>query len=518
MTRFNLNTTNPRKILNLEGGTAFILTPELDLYTKVCTASLQNKFYSSGNNDLESIRQLIKKIDPKTVCQLAVYAREKMYLRSIPLVLMVELLKTLDSRKGKPVDRSMLRNTITRVIQRADEITEILSYFSLANERKETKKLNKIPKTLKVGIANSFYKFDEHRLAKYNTSKEVKLRDALFLSHPKPRNEQDKVLFKKLAENKLDVPYTWEVEISDIGQKKYASESAKEEAFKNKWEELVANDALGYMALLRNIRNLLQNDVSKETIKNVCAKLSDETEVLKSKQLPFRFFSAYKELTKVEEELDAFSVKDLKKALEKAVKISVRNIKGFDEDTRVLIACDVSGSMQTPVTEKSSIEMYEIGLLLGQLLQSRCKNVVTGFFGDKWKITDFADDNVLANTLNLRRREGEVGYATNGHLVLNYLNTKNIEVDKVMFFTDCQLYNSRGSSNSLQGEWTQYKQKFPKAKLYLFDLGGHGNSPLDLEHERNVAQIAGWSEKIFEVLDSVEKGENVIDFINNVTL
>jgi len=142
---------------------------------------------------------------------------------------------------------------------------------------------------------------------------------------------------------------------------------------------------------------------------------------------------------------------------------------------------------------------------------------VTGFFGDTWKVTDFAESNVLANTINLKRREGEVGYSTNGHLVIKWLNDNAIEVDKVMVFTDCQLWNSRGG-DSINKEWTKYKKSFPKAKLYLFDLSGHGTSPLKLERETHVSQIAGWSEKIFEVLDSVEKGGNVLDSVNSITL
>lgn len=518
MTRFNSTITNPRKVQNFEGGEAYTLTPELDLYTKVCTASLQNKFYSEASDDLGSIRDLLKHVDPLLVCKLAVYAREKMYLRSIPLVLMVELLKNLNEQKTQNRDGALLRKIVSRVIQRADEITEILAYFADAHGKKDVKKLSKMPNALKRGVADSFYKFDEYQLAKYNANKSVKLRDALFLFRPKPRNDKEKELFKKLAENKLDVPYTWEVELSALGQQKFENEGMRKVAFSNKWMELVDSKALGYMALMRNLRNFVQSNISKETIRKVCEQLSDEQQVMKSKQLPFRFFAAYKELSKVEEEVDTFAVKEIKKSLETAVKLAVQNIKGFDVDTRVLIACDVSGSMQTPISPKSSIENYEIGLLLGQILQSKCKNVVTGFFGDTWKVTDFAESNVLANTLNLRKREGEVGYSTNGYLVLDWLNNKNTEVDKIMIFTDCQLWNSNNGRDSLQSEWTKYKQKFPKAKLYLFDLAGYGTSPLDLIRDKNVAQIAGWSEKIFEVLDAVENGETVLDFVNGMKL
>ena len=516
MSRFNSNTQNPRKTTNLAGGVAFSLTPEMDLYTRVCTASLQNKFYTSANEDLESIRKLIKEVDPDLVCKLAIYAREKMYLRSIPLVLMVELLKNLNEDKSKKRDGGNLRKTITRVIQRADEITEILSYFSTANGRDGQKKLKSLPSSLKKGIADSFHKFDRYQISKYNSDKAIKIRDALFLTCPKPKNEKESVLFKDLADKKLEAPYTWEVELSRLGQQKFASSEEKESAFKKKWENLVSDKALGYMALLRNLRNILQSGVSRETLNLICEKISSEEEVSRAKQLPFRYFSAYREIDKLSE-INPFVLEQIKESLEVAVKHSVSNIKGFGPESRVVIACDVSGSMQTAISEKSSVEMYDIGLLMGQILQSRCKNVITGFFGDTWKITNFVKGNVLYNTLDLRRREGEVGYSTNGHLVINWLNTSDIEVDKVMIFTDCQLWNSRGGS-SISAEWSKYRARYPNARLYLFDLSGGGTSPIDLMVDKNVAQIAGWSDKVFEVLDSVEKDDKVLDSINGIQL
>jgi len=233
MSRFNQQRTNPRKTSNHEGAVAYTMTPEMDLYSQVCTASLQPKFYSPKADDqLSRLRDTISKVDPELVCKLAVYAREKMYLRSVPLVLMVELLKNFNegNQKGQRNPKTLKKST-TRVIQRADEITEILSYFAHANERTETKKLGKLPNALKKAVAESFHKFDEYQLAKYNRDGAIKLRDALFLTHPKPMDDKQKDLFKKLVEDDLAEPYTWEVEFSKLGQQTYASEEAKNKAF-----------------------------------------------------------------------------------------------------------------------------------------------------------------------------------------------------------------------------------------------------------------------------------------------
>ena len=69
-------------------------------------------------------------------------------------------------------------------------------------------------------------------------------------------------------------------------------------------------------------------------------------------------------------------------SLEQAASYSAENISGFNEETPVFIACDVSGSMNIPISQRSSIANYDIGILLASVLRSKCKSVVTGLFGE----------------------------------------------------------------------------------------------------------------------------------------
>src|SRR5690606_12145018 len=108
---------------------------------------------------------------------------------------------------------------------------------------------------------------------------------------------------------------------------------------------------LGYMAMMRNLRNILQADVSPNHIQKVYDLLTNEQAVLHSKQLPFRFLSAYRELMNISSAYTGYFLE----ALETAVKISAQNIKGFDLSTSLLIASDVSGSMYKTVSSKSQI-------------------------------------------------------------------------------------------------------------------------------------------------------------------
>jgi hypothetical protein len=505
--KFNTKTKGSNRITNYEGAPAYKMSAALELYAAVVTTSLSKTFYEgSGLQRIKRLRELIKKNDPLFVAQLAVYAREKMYLRSVPLVLAVELAKVHNGD-------DLVSRLVSRVVQRADEIAELLAYYQAANQRNGVKKLNRLSKQLQRGLALAFNKFDEYQFAKYNRPNEVKLRDALFLVHPKAKDETQQGLFDKIVNDGLEVPYTWETQLSELGQQKFANDSEKASAFRAKWQELIDSQRLGYMALMRNLRNMLEAGISTEHLAKVTARLSDPAQVARAKQLPFRFLSAYRELKNVKSP----RVSKVLEALEAAILASTQNLKGFDENTDVLIACDTSGSMTSPVSPRSSVQMYDIGLVLGMLLQSNCQSVMSGVFGDTWKVINLPRKQVLANADALRNRMGEVGYATNGYLVIKDLIARKQKVDKVMIFTDCQLWNSHYSGESIAKYWAQYKKIAPEAKLYLFDLAGYGQSPVEIKKD-DVALIAGWSDKVFEILEALENGQSAITEIKNTDI
>ncbi len=503
--RFNVLQTGEKLTHNYEGAKAFEMTPEMELYTAVVTASLSNTFYEKGGERMKRITELAARVDARFLAQLAVYTREKMHLRSVSMILAVELAKV---HKGD----SLVQHTASRVIQRADEITELLAYYQLANQREGVKKLNKLSKQLQKGIAVAFNKFDEYQFAKYNRQAAVALRDALFLVHPKAKDEAQQAIFNKIVNDTLAVPYTWEVELSRAGQEKFASTEARNAAFRSKWEELISSGKLGYMALLRNLRNILQIGVSTEHIRMVGKTLAYPEGVRKSKQLPFRFLAAYREVQQVQSSLSGYMME----CLEKAILVSAENITGFDAHTRVLIASDVSGSMYSRLSANSSIQCYDIGLVLSMLLRNRSRNVVTGIFGERWMRVNLPESNILSNVAQLRSMEGKVGYATNGHLVITDLIDRRQVMDKVLFFTDLQMWDNRNGENSLSKEWSRYKRKIaPDAKLYLFDLQGYGHSPIRLQEE-DVYLLAGWSDKVFDILAAIENGSNALAEIGKI--
>ena len=504
--KFNFFKTKKQPVANHEDAIAYTMTPELELYTAVVTTGLNDSFYEAGNIRLNRIKELTLQCKPAFVAKLAIYARTEMNLRSVPMVLAVELAKKISGD-------SIVSKTVNKVVLRADEITELLAYYQISNKRSEVKKLNKLSKQIQKGLVDSFNRFDEYQFAKYNRNTEVKLKDALFLVHPKAKDELQQVIFNKIASDKLATPYTWETELSELGKTKFANDKVRSVAFTQKWEELIESKKIGYMALMRNLRNILEANVSAKHIEMVCGYLANEKAVLSSKQLPFRFLSAYRELLSMRSGFTAVILE----ALEDAVVHSAKNIKGFGFDASIAIACDVSGSMQSRVSAKSTVMLYDIGLMLAMLLQSRCKNVTTGLFGDTYKVINMPKRNILANVMEYYRREGEVGYSTNGYLVIEDLIKQRKTVDKVMIFTDVQMWNSRHTNHTFAKSWANYKKIAPNAKLYLFDLAGHNTQPINVE-QNDVYLLAGWSDKIFDILSGMENTVSALEKISQIEI
>lgn len=510
---YNSILKNENSLTNHEGAMAYAIPPELELYTAVVTASLSDSFYEIQNERVNRIADLAGKVSPEFVARLAVYTRTEMHLRSIPLLLLVELAKIHNGD-------DLVARAVEMTVLRADEIMELLMCYQWRNPSGDSlKKLSKLSRQIQRGLQRAFNRFDEYQFAKYDRDNlEVKLRDALFLVHPKAKDEQQQAIFDKIAARQLAIPYTWETELSALGQQKFESEQQKEETFREKWEELINSGKLGYMALLRNLRNMLQADVSLTEMQRVASRLADVEQVAKSKQLPFRFLSAYRELERV----NSVYTSALMSALEKAVQHSASNIEGFDESTRVLLACDVSGSMGRVISPKSTIRNYDIGILLAMLLRSRCQQVVSGIFGDDWRVVNMPTDNILMATREMERLCNSVGYSTNGYKVIDWLVEQNMGMDKVMIFTDCQMWDSESryhgrAEKEIQASWHTYKSMFPGAKLYLFDLAGYGQLPIRLA-EPDVYLIAGWSDRVFDVLSAIDNGEEALALINKIQM
>ena len=491
MSKFNSPAQNPRETVNHEGAKAYNPpTNEFALYCNAACALLESQYYRSGSEQRRKLLSLADACSPEFVAKLAIYLREEMHLRSVPMFLVATLIRR----------KAITKDVVARVIQRADEIKELVAAWLEVEKLggRDKKSIRPLPAALRKGLAEAFNKFNAFHYRKYNkgAKESITFKDVLQLVHPNPKDADMSDTFKRILDDTLEPVATWETLYS-------ACKSETEKAAV--WDNLLLEGKLPYMAALRNIRNMLEVKVQVGTIDRWLKLVSDPDAVRRSKQFPFRWLSAYRMLANsgLQVPLTVFQ------ALEAALQESVDNIPSIErfKEGRTLIACDSSGSMSSPLSEKSTLQYSDVGYTLGSLLAHYAPNNVTvGVFGDTWQYVNLMQGGILHNVENLKNTN--VGCSTNGHLAVDWAVKENRHFDAIVFFTDCQLWNSTFfSTGTLSNTMTTYWNKVnPNAKVYVFDLAGYGHSPLDLIHQ-NVFMISGWSDHIFRVLSDIEKGE-----------
>ena len=464
-----------------------------------------------------AIRALIRENDPAFVAGLALRFREKPAFRPLAWLLTAELAVQAGNSEWAG-------QLVAQVVKQPGEIPAWLEQYARAKEpAKDQPKETSDPiaraepvraafirpeRAVRKALAILFNTLDEYQFTRYDRETQTGLRQALTLLRPKPKDKPRQLLFHKIRKDQLPPRSNWQDELNVLQQQHYDSPELRQLALRDKWKELISSFRMGYPALLDNLRPILSTGVSGKMLKLTAEYLGNAAAVVRSGQGPFPFLEAYRELRDREEGGSVL----LMEALEQAVLHSAWNIAGFEEELRVVIAMDVSDSMKYPVREDSRVQRYDIGPLLAMVLRHRCRQVSAGILGNTWKPVDLSTRQVLAGADAFQRREGEAGYATNGHLVIADLLKKDVAVDKVLIFTDCALWNDRPFNQpagmDLRRLWRQYRQRNPEAKLYLFDLAGYGKKPLEIPEE-GVYLVSGWNERIFDVLSfhqSVNRG------------
>src|SRR5262249_12192819 len=198
-----------------EGGKGRAFAPEQQLRRALMNFMLwEDQFYEDGVAIAKRIGDLVPKVKPEKVAAMAVEAREAMKLRHAPLLVVREMARH-DEHKA------LVAETLARVVQRPDELTEFLAiYWAGALGPMQQRKKAAVSAQVKKGLARAFAKFDVYQLAKYDRDGAVRLRDVLFITHAKPKDEAQEKVWKQLIDGALPSPDTWEVSLSGGAEKK----------------------------------------------------------------------------------------------------------------------------------------------------------------------------------------------------------------------------------------------------------------------------------------------------------
>ena len=531
---------------NFMGEMAFKMEDKEELISTVMTTFLQGEYYEKESTKIARIQELLKKVDPLFAAKLAIYARNEGNLRSVTHFVAAEIAKYVSGTDwGK--------RFYNRIVVRPDDMSEIVSAYAHINGMSQ-KDISKIPNAMKGGFKTALERLDAYQLDKYKMkNREVSLIDLIRLFHPKG-NQKNAEAFKRLVNGEsLEGLYETKIlekEMTKAGQlTKNATEDEKKEAKHEAISDVLGNvKGMPIMNLIRNLRNIIL--YAPDKVEDACAQLRIKDKILKSRLLPFRFATAYAEVEKMtwgnpnadtaiafesdkaKNELTQAQFNSLKRsvldALEDAIQYSVGNIPELEGNVAILVdhsgSCrgDAGGSSVVSAFSKTSTAM--IGNLFGSMMAYRQKNVYIGLFGDK--LIDVPMDRNM-KMLDFNKKsfdEGArcgLGTETGIYDFMRKCIDEKKKVDNVVVFSDCQIGSGErgftpwyGSKLSDRGGhfhelFKEFKKLNPMCNWIVVNLRQSGGTSV-FDKSMRILNIAGWSDKIFDVIKSNCKGWDAV--------
>ena len=431
----------------------------------MCCMLWEDNFYLDGQHISQLIAELVHKTALAKCAEIAIEAREQSKLRHLPLLIVREMARHPALTKSPRV----VSETLARIIQRPDELTEFLAIYW---------KDGKCPlsKQVKLGLAQAFQKFNEYQLGKYNRAKDIKLRDVLFLCHSKPADvepgtlwtkhlraehkddplqtphsfTEGEQLYAKLVDGTLATPDTWEVELS--------AGKDKRETFMR----LMAENKLGDLAFLRNLRNMLDAGVPRDALKAYGASRKW------GRVLPFRFIAAARVVPQFEPYLEPWMLSCL------AEQPKLPGVTG--------LLVDVSGSMfGKRISAKSDLDRFDAGAALAILGRELCEDVRVFSFSDH--LVEVPPRSGFALRDALRQSQAHIGTYLGGAL------SKMAETgkyDRIIVLTDEQSHDTIPQIGS---------------RVYVINVASNQNG---VASEGRIERINGWSESVFDYIQRSE--------------
>ncbi|MFF8831294.1 TROVE domain-containing protein [Streptomyces sp. NPDC015131] len=505
MSRFNTRTAkatgrSPIKSTNptatYEGGQGYFRDAKSELFLlAVSNFVSQNAFYENGGQRDDRYTQLIHALaveDPDWVTDMLTWLRGEGNMRTAALVGAAEFVK---ARLDKGLT-GRNRKVIDAVCQRPDEPGELLAYWTSRHGRS-------VPKPIKRGLADAIRRlYSERSLLKYDTASHAyRFGDVIELVHPTPtapwqgdlfehaidrRHKRDKPVPESLhmvranavlrASGDVDLwldsnalrgaGMAWEDALSAFGSKVDKAQL---------WEAMIPS--MGYMALLRNLRNFDEAGVSDEVAATVAARLADPDEVARSRQLPMRFLSAYRAAPSLRWAW----------ALEKAVNLSLANVPELPGRTLILV--DRSGSMHWGTSQHSQLTFADAAAVFGSALALRAVNATLVEFGTRSQEVPFRSSESL---LPMLARFHDLGGTLTTEAVRQHFSGH----DRVVIVTDEQAHSWASPGSALP----------PSVPLYTWNLLGY-----QAGHEAgqgNRHTFGGLSDASFRMIPLLEAGRN----------
>lgn len=482
MGKFNNKSVQSRKTQTYEGGVAYKKQLEDEWTNMLFSFMLQSGnhgFYrtvdEAQSRYVELTNQMIEKYGPAFVGKAAIFSRNELGMRSI---------SELTAAMLNGVQFEGKREFYSKYFHRPDGIGEVFGAIdSLGMKRSHA---------LVRGACDYLETLSAYQIGKYPMKNHTyNMHDIINICHPKSEN------IDKYQKGILEKPDTWEVSIHS----KHGEEREQE------WKRLVETHKLGYLALIRNLRNILACEFVKiPWIEEfLVPQIVNEISIKKSLVFPYQIYTAYKSI-------DSVVPLELEIALSEAFKLSIGNMPELPGNSCVVL--DVSGSMEASMSTNSLLTIKEACAVYAAALYSsdkfNCDFIKFGTEASYFKNT--AKNISIFKLIKLMADNDSMGYST---IIDSVFETLNKHYDRIFLFSDMQVMDTNSwSSKSAYKLFDEYKLKYGNSKIYSFDLGNYHNQLLS--NRADLVYITALNDVVFKIIEMLEDPKkSLIDIVKN---
>lgn len=506
--------------VNKQGHAAYALPEELKLVSMLNTLKLEPQYYRTETEQLRELRQLIDNIgkkDPYFVAQAIVYSRcvgEKM--RSVNQAAAIFLAKYISGTSWADRFYSIFnkKEGAGGCIYRPDDMSQIAEAFKVYTKKN-------ITNAMKRGFATALRSLDTYSLLKYKND----LIDIINLVHPLPHGSatvkvDGKIVpvFEAIVKGYKVSADTWEANNSEAGQivaaakkeGKITQHEADElllEAKSANWNGLLQDNKLPILAALRNIRNILKDNPSQDTITMLCKLITNGDIIKRSGVFPYQIDIAREVV------LTEFGHTDLGRTLATALLVgyeaSIPNFKLLFSG-RTLVILDVSASMNKPTrlgytqTFSRSSALEKGSLLAATIALGANADIIR--FGSGAEYVKY-DPN--ENVFNLSRRLHANLGSTNLASALRLAN--GTKYDRVVIISDQEV-----NRDNTYAAYKDYLAKNGQPYIYSLDLCSYGTTQILGD---KVMTFFGYGYAMFEAISTTEFNPmEVIDKVRKIVI
>lgn len=485
--------------LNEAGGTAYNFSPKHALAQYAATGCFSQTFYADASEQLEKVLELTKELDAEFIAKVAIYSREKGFMKDMP-ALLVAVLTTKD--------KALFERAFPRVIDNGKMLRNFVQIMRSGVVGR--KSLGSLPKRL---VREWFENRKAETIFKQSVGQSPSFADILKMVHTKPQDTEKEALYGYFIGRDIDADKL--PEIVKAFEKFKNGDSAEVPAIPfqmltalplstKDWTEIARN--AGWTMTRMNLNTFQRHGVfqDKEMVKRIANRLRDGEAIKKAKVFPYQLLSAYSAASNNRD-----IPREITEALQDAMEIATENVPVIN--SKVYVLPDVSGSMGSSVTgyrkgATSTVRCIDVaGLVASAILRKNPTAEVLPFENDVVDIALNPRDSVMTNAQKLAKIGGG---GTNCSAPLRQLNKAKAQGDLVIYVSDNESWMDKqrtwNSGTETMKQWNSFQSRNKEAKLVCIDIQPYATT--QVQERADILNVGGFSDQVFNLVSEFANG------------